>query len=111
MESSLCPPLRLEKALLSVQEGPKPDSMSMGSAHPEAAYREAQAEGGQEQEVAGGTGGFTRAGAEGGAPHHSMGGLMAEGQDPASVKEAAQHAAPVTHPARPLPHLPLMREV
>ena len=101
-----------------MQEGHRPDSISIGSAHPEAAAREAQAYASQEpdQEVAGGTGGFTLAGMqasqhcrEGGTPH-GMGVLMAEGEDPA-VKDAAQHAAPVMHSTRPLPHLPLMREV
>ncbi len=101
-----------EAALLRVQEGPKPDSMSIGSAHTEAAAREAQAEGGQEpdQEAFGGTGGFTPAGSQGG-PSHGMLELMAEGQDPNLAKDAAQHVAPVTHPVRSLSPLPLMREV
>ena len=101
-----------------MQEGHRPDSISIGSAHPEAAAREAQAYASQEpdQEVAGGTGGFTLAGMqasqhcrEGGTPH-GMGDQMAEGEDPAD-EDASQHAAPVMHPARPLSHLPLMREV
>ena len=63
------------RKLPHLQEGPKPDSMSIGSAHTEAAAREAQAEDGQEPDhkMAGGTGGFTQAGAGGGAPQRSMG--------------------------------------
>ena len=43
-----------------------------------------------------------------GGPHDGMGDTAAEAEDPSAVKEATQ---PVMHPARPLPHLPLMREV
>ena len=68
------PLLSCEGALLSMQEGPKPDSISIGSAHTEAAGREMRAEGSREpdQEAVGGTGGFTPAGFAGGPqPWHA----------------------------------------
>ena len=99
--------------LSCAQEAPKPDSMSIGSAHPETAARSgAQAEAGMEPgpEAATGHAGYASGGREvlAGAPHDGMGDAAAEVEDPSSVKEPPQ---PVMHPARPLPHLPLMREV
>ena len=91
-----------------MQEGPKPDSMSIGSAHPEAGGREAQAEAGQE--AAGGAGGPSQVAGQVEGPQVA-GNPMAEGEDPAPPKDAAQHSPPAMHQARPLPHLPLMREV
>jgi hypothetical protein len=90
-----------------MQEGPKPDSMSIGSAHPEAIGREAQTEAGQE--AAGGAVGSSQVAGQAGGPQVG-GDIMAEGEDPAPPKDATQHPPPAMHP-RPLPHLPLMREV
>lgn len=84
--------------------------MSIGSAQPEIAGRAAQAEAGPEpdQEVAGGAGVSYSAAAGMGPQHHCIGEVLAEGEDPSADKNAPP---PVIHPARPLPHLPLMREV
>ena len=91
-----------------MQEAAKPDSMSIGSAHPEAGVREAQAEAGQE--AVGGVGGPAQAtGQVEGS--QVAGDPVAEGEDPAPPKDAGQHSPPAMHQARPLPHLPLMREV
>ena len=91
-----------------MQEAAKPDSMSIGSAHPEAGVREAQAEAGQE--AVGGVGGPSQVGSQVEGPHIA-GDPKAEGEDPAPPKDAAQHSPPAMRQARPLPHLPLMREV
>ena len=100
-------------SLLCMQEAPKPDSMSIGSAHPETAARSGvQGEAGMEPgpEAATGHARYVSGGREAlaGGPHDGMGDAIAEGEDPSSAKEAAP---PVMHPPRPLPHLPLMREV
>ena len=95
------------------QEAPKPDSMSIGSAHPEtAAISGAQAEAGMEPglEAATGHARYASGGREAlaGELNDGIGDAAVEVEDPSSVKEAPQ---PVMHPARPLRHLPLMREV
>jgi hypothetical protein len=91
-----------------MQETAKPDSMSIGSAHPEAGVREAQAEAGQE--AAGGVGGPSQVASQVEGTQIA-GDPVAEGEDPVPPKDAAQHSPPAMRQARPLPHLPLMREV